>query len=340
MSEASCPARSTRASGPLLRKDLIRPDRGDLGEDDAYRFRHLLVRDAVYDAMPKELRAALHEAFADWLEREARSGAGAGRVRGLPPRAVVPVPGGARSRRRRGTRDRLPRGCASARGGRTCAGTGRRRGGRTAPGPRDGAAACRRPSCALGDAVPRTGAVLRRSARASARVSSRRASVRAADAGAETVGRPCRDPSRLAARTTSTRSSRCDRRWRRSRATWRRSSPRAMTSAWPRDGRRSWVRSDSGSVTVQGSLEAIERGHAHAERAGSERLMRLTTNELLGPFVWGPVPTDEVVRRASALIAEIEASGSASFELRSVARGGTRDAGRDRSRGCSGSRWP
>ena len=57
----------------LLRKDLIRPDRGDLGEEDSYRFRHLLVRDAVYDAMPKELRAELHEGFADWLEREARS---------------------------------------------------------------------------------------------------------------------------------------------------------------------------------------------------------------------------------------------------------------------------
>ena len=94
----------------LLRKDLIRPDRGDLGEEDAYRFRHLLVRDAVYDAMPKELRAALHEGFADWLEREARSGRGAGRVRGIPPRAVVPVPGGARSRRRRRARDRCPRG--------------------------------------------------------------------------------------------------------------------------------------------------------------------------------------------------------------------------------------
>ena len=91
----------------LLRKDLIRPDRGDLGEEDAYRFRHLLVRDAVYDAMPKELRAALHEGFADWLEREARSAAGAGRVRRIPPRAVVSLPGGARSRRRRGTRDRL-----------------------------------------------------------------------------------------------------------------------------------------------------------------------------------------------------------------------------------------
>jgi tetratricopeptide (TPR) repeat protein len=64
-----------------------------------------------------------------------------------------------------------------------------------------------------------------------------------------------------------------------------------------------------------GSLEAIDRAHAHAERAGSERLMRLTSNELLGPFAWGPVPTDVIVTRASALIAEIEASGSSSYAL-------------------------
>ena len=34
----------------------------------AFRFRHLLIRDAAYAAMPKELRAGLHETFADWLE--------------------------------------------------------------------------------------------------------------------------------------------------------------------------------------------------------------------------------------------------------------------------------
>jgi tetratricopeptide (TPR) repeat protein len=62
-------------------------------------------------------------------------------------------------------------------------------------------------------------------------------------------------------------------------------------------------------------LKAIQRAHAHAERAGSERLIRLTSNELLGPFVWGPVPTEEVVRRATGLIAEMEAVGSDSFEL-------------------------
>jgi class 3 adenylate cyclase/tetratricopeptide (TPR) repeat protein len=53
----------------LVRKELIRPDRTDLPGEDAFRFRHLLIRDAAYEAMPKELRADLHERFADWLDQ-------------------------------------------------------------------------------------------------------------------------------------------------------------------------------------------------------------------------------------------------------------------------------
>lgn len=64
-----------------------------------------------------------------------------------------------------------------------------------------------------------------------------------------------------------------------------------------------------------GSLEAIDHARAHAERAGSERLMRLTAAELLGPFVWGPVPAEEVVTRATSILVEIERTGSSSFEL-------------------------
>lgn len=52
----------------LVRKDLIRPDRSSLPGEDAYRFRHMLIRDATYEAMPKQLRAKLHERFASWLE--------------------------------------------------------------------------------------------------------------------------------------------------------------------------------------------------------------------------------------------------------------------------------
>jgi len=56
----------------LARKELIRPDRAEFAGEDAFRFRHLLIRDAAYQAMPKEQRADLHERFADWLEDAAR----------------------------------------------------------------------------------------------------------------------------------------------------------------------------------------------------------------------------------------------------------------------------
>ena len=52
----------------LVRKELIRPDRPQLAGEDGFRFRHLLIRDAAYDALPKATRADLHERFASWLE--------------------------------------------------------------------------------------------------------------------------------------------------------------------------------------------------------------------------------------------------------------------------------
>jgi hypothetical protein len=55
----------------LVRKELIRPYRStSFRHEDAFRFRHLLIRDAAYAALPKELRATLHERFAEWLEHE------------------------------------------------------------------------------------------------------------------------------------------------------------------------------------------------------------------------------------------------------------------------------
>ena len=48
--------------------DPARAVRRSPGED-AFRFRHILIRDAAYDGMPKEARADLHERFAAWLER-------------------------------------------------------------------------------------------------------------------------------------------------------------------------------------------------------------------------------------------------------------------------------
>jgi class 3 adenylate cyclase/tetratricopeptide (TPR) repeat protein len=53
----------------LHRKELIRPEASPFAGQDAFRFSHLLVRDAAYESMPKRIRADLHERFASWLER-------------------------------------------------------------------------------------------------------------------------------------------------------------------------------------------------------------------------------------------------------------------------------
>jgi hypothetical protein len=53
----------------LVRKELVRPDKAQLPGEDAFRFRHLLIRDAAYDALPKSARAHLHEQFAEWLQQ-------------------------------------------------------------------------------------------------------------------------------------------------------------------------------------------------------------------------------------------------------------------------------
>jgi class 3 adenylate cyclase/tetratricopeptide (TPR) repeat protein len=51
----------------LVRKELVRPAHAAEGAD-AFRFRHLLIRDAAYEAMPKEIRVQLHERYADQLD--------------------------------------------------------------------------------------------------------------------------------------------------------------------------------------------------------------------------------------------------------------------------------
>jgi class 3 adenylate cyclase/tetratricopeptide (TPR) repeat protein len=52
----------------LVRRRLIRPGRSSLPGEDAFRFAHMLVRDAAYQGIAKKTRADLHERFAHWLE--------------------------------------------------------------------------------------------------------------------------------------------------------------------------------------------------------------------------------------------------------------------------------
>lgn len=55
----------------LVRRDLIRLEGADFAGEKAFSFRHGLIRDAAYRALPKNARADLHERCAGWLEKTA-----------------------------------------------------------------------------------------------------------------------------------------------------------------------------------------------------------------------------------------------------------------------------
>jgi len=61
-------ARASTVVTSLVRKELVRSDQGRAGAHNSFRFRHILIRDAAYNALSKQQRAELHEGFAGWLE--------------------------------------------------------------------------------------------------------------------------------------------------------------------------------------------------------------------------------------------------------------------------------
>ncbi|MBA2474648.1 MAG: tetratricopeptide repeat protein, partial [Actinobacteria bacterium] len=55
----------------LLRDFVQREPRSTIRGEDAYRFKHVLIRDVAYSGLPKAARADLHERFAGWLAERA-----------------------------------------------------------------------------------------------------------------------------------------------------------------------------------------------------------------------------------------------------------------------------
>ncbi len=53
----------------LVNKCLVRPHRAAFDGEDAFSFRHPLIREAAYEALPKQVRGELHEGYAAWLEQ-------------------------------------------------------------------------------------------------------------------------------------------------------------------------------------------------------------------------------------------------------------------------------
>jgi class 3 adenylate cyclase/tetratricopeptide (TPR) repeat protein len=54
----------------LVRRQLIQPDPAAFAGEDAFRFSHVLIREAVYEGLPKERCAGLHERLAERLTAE------------------------------------------------------------------------------------------------------------------------------------------------------------------------------------------------------------------------------------------------------------------------------
>ena len=117
VSRCSTPRRRRRSTRHL--QALARPG-SSARRRRPFRFRHVLIQEAVYRAAPKRLRAELHERFADRLEQTVRDRRRR-RVRRLPPRAGVPPATELGDRRRRSASPRMPAGGSarrdSARGG-------------------------------------------------------------------------------------------------------------------------------------------------------------------------------------------------------------------------------
>jgi tetratricopeptide (TPR) repeat protein len=65
---------ASRHLDTLVDKELLDPARSDLPGREAFRFRHVLIQQATYRAIPKRLRATFHERVADWIEESVGEG--------------------------------------------------------------------------------------------------------------------------------------------------------------------------------------------------------------------------------------------------------------------------
>ena len=60
-------ADASRSLDALVARELLLPAPAEIAGEQAWRFRHALVRDAAYESTPKSARARGHERVADWL---------------------------------------------------------------------------------------------------------------------------------------------------------------------------------------------------------------------------------------------------------------------------------
>ena len=283
--------------------------------EDAFRFRHVLIRNAAYDGLPKQIRAELHERFADWLVGRGR------RPRRQRSRRCSATTSSRRSGTARRSRASTRRAMSlAARGGQLLASAGRR-------------AVARGDAPAAVNLLERAGALLPEDApeRLELRleladalhepaISSAWAScLESALAHAEVAGNVGRRGPRTARAGVAAPLHRPRHGGSRRHARRRRSMPPRSSSGIGDDAglarslRRIadvyWLR-----CRVEPGEPLLERALEHALRAGDEREVSEIRQALIRGAAVGPMPVDAAIARCEEIIARLGA--------RSAHRGG------------------
>jgi class 3 adenylate cyclase/tetratricopeptide (TPR) repeat protein len=287
----------------LVRRGLLLPDRSEIAGEDAFQFRHDLIRDAAYQALPKQDRAQLHERLATWLQQIAGERAGeydeivgyhleqAVRYRG----ELAPVDEKVRALARRGT------GCLEAAGTR---------------------------AHARGDAPAAVGLLQRASSLlspddpAGARILTGLGAALMEVGQLDQADRALDDAQRQASATGDERleaHARVQRLFLRLQVDTQRAAAEVgrllpgvlrvfersldelgQCRAWRLQAAVHWVQADSAAAEA-----AWQRAAVHARRAGDERQL----TEILGwhasAALWGPTPAPEGIRRCERFLAEV-----------------------------------
>ena len=280
----------------LVRRRLIRPERSSFPGEDAFRFGHILIRDAAYGGIPKGTRANLHERFADWLES---SGSPYEEIIGYHLEQAVHY------RRELGATGEEEVAIA-ARGGKLLAAEGRR-------------AAARGDYLAAANLLERAGALLPSDTSEAVELQIELGAAfalagrlaRAEDAFSEAdEGATRRGDDRLLARATLQRAfldrylhpeRGCDE--------LRRAAERAievfeaagdnigLARAWRLLAEVHWTR-----LQVERMEDALRRAHAYAELGGAEPEILLVLDGLARAAVAGPLPVGEAVLRCQEIV--------------------------------------
>jgi class 3 adenylate cyclase/tetratricopeptide (TPR) repeat protein len=317
----------------LVRKRLIVPaGSAVIVGEDAFRFSHILVRDAAYGALPKSRRADLHERHAGWL-----LGKSDGRATQMEEIVGYHLEQAFRTRAELGPADAAAAGLA-ARAVKHLAASGRRA---LERGDSHAAAGLLGRASALGEAAaaevaPELGTALMQSGALSEAedVLSRavEAATRAGDARRAAHAAVVRGDVHL-----------------RTHPTWALEETRTVgeqaieTFARAEDDRGLAVALRLLSFTQawhcewHAMTEALERALLHADRTGDLLLRATIVTSLNVSLYYGPTPVDEVIRRYEAVLESVEDESVASGETSCLLAGVLAMSGRfDEARSFAG----